>query len=169
MRSHSSSGPRILGNGGRGLSGGLDSRSGLGWGGRPAPQSSSPPGIKGPTMEGSGEKAGAATQALPHSSPAGEAPAQQVKDARLSFHTHYCGSSQAPEAGPHPRRLLWGRQAGWGSPGRDGGAGAPRPVHSLDREEGQRRARRSMQARRYWGTCSWVWGLQVPDPGGVWA
>ena len=30
----------------------------------------------------------------------GEALAQQVKDPHLSFHTHYCGSSQAPEAGP---------------------------------------------------------------------
>ena len=71
--------------------GGLDSCSGLGWGGRPGPQSSSPPGVTGPTMEGSGEKAGTATQALPHSSSAGG------------------GSSSAGERPPlkFPHTLLW--------------------------------------------------------------
>lgn len=117
--------------GGRGLSWGLDSRPGLagcGEGGQLLRAAA--PGHYGIY---SGGQRGESRRSHPGTAPlqpcgGGSSPAGERRP--LSSHTHYCGSSQVPEAGPHPRRLLWGRQAGWGSPGRDGGAGAPRPVYS---------------------------------------
>lgn len=56
-----------------------------------------------------------------------------MKYPRFSFHARYCGSPQAPEAGPPLPASL-------GQAGRMGGpreAGAPRPVHSRDREVGR--------------------------------